>query len=170
MLQLQTEIIPTSVQLWQSELSTLSILSKHEVPKETKAALVAANLLLFRLPALQGNAIKTYKYNFFTFLPLNLYEQFKRAANLYFLALLILQVGIMATRALLSEAVALNLFPNVFLSQLIPDITTLPWYTTLVPLVVVLSITALKDLVDDLVRRLGFEAPRQPICGSEFEF
>lgn len=41
---------------------------------------------------LQGNAIKTYKYNVLTFIPLNLYEQFKRAANLYFLALLILQV------------------------------------------------------------------------------
>lgn len=40
----------------------------------------------------KGNAIKTYKYNFFTFLPRNLYEQFKRVANLYFLCLLILQV------------------------------------------------------------------------------
>ncbi|XP_067279795.1 phospholipid-transporting ATPase IC [Pseudorasbora parva] len=73
-----------------------------------------------------GNAIKTYKYNFFTFLPLNLYEQFKRAANLYFLCLLILQI--------------------------IPQISTLPWYTTLVPLVLVLGITAIKDLVDDLAR------------------
>uniref|UniRef100_A0A4W6CT01 Phospholipid-transporting ATPase n=1 Tax=Lates calcarifer TaxID=8187 RepID=A0A4W6CT01_LATCA len=73
-----------------------------------------------------GNAIKTYKYNVLTFLPLNLYEQFKRAANLYFLALLILQI--------------------------IPDISTLPWYTTLIPLVVVLGITAIKDLVDDLAR------------------
>lgn len=41
---------------------------------------------------LQGNAIKTYKYNPITFLPLNLLEQFKRAANFYFLILLILQV------------------------------------------------------------------------------
>ncbi|XP_051960985.1 phospholipid-transporting ATPase IC [Xyrauchen texanus] len=73
-----------------------------------------------------GNAIKTYKYNVLTFLPLNLYEQFKRAANLYFLCLLILQI--------------------------IPQITTLPWYTTLVPLVLVLGITAIKDLVDDLAR------------------
>uniref|UniRef100_A0A8C5NB18 Phospholipid-transporting ATPase n=1 Tax=Gouania willdenowi TaxID=441366 RepID=A0A8C5NB18_GOUWI len=70
----------------------------------------------------------TYKYNVLTFIPLNLYEQFKRAANLYFLALLIL--------------------------QLIPDITTLPWYTTLIPLVVVLGVTAIKDLIDDLVRLL----------------
>ncbi|KTG37553.1 hypothetical protein cypCar_00011129, partial [Cyprinus carpio] len=42
-----------------------------------------------------GNAIKTYKYNVLTFLPLNLYEQFKRAANLYFLCLLILQADIL---------------------------------------------------------------------------
>ena len=40
----------------------------------------------------QSNAIKTYKYNAFTFLPMNLFEQFKRAANFYFLVLLILQV------------------------------------------------------------------------------
>ncbi|CAN9504712.1 unnamed protein product [Ophioblennius macclurei] len=73
-----------------------------------------------------GNAIRTYKYNALTFLPLNLFEQLKRAANCYFLALLILQV--------------------------IPDISTLPWYTTLIPLVVVLGITAIKDLVDDLAR------------------
>ncbi|KAM3874536.1 phospholipid-transporting ATPase IC [Diretmus argenteus] len=73
-----------------------------------------------------GNAIKTYKYNALTFIPYNLFEQFKRAANLYFLALLILQI--------------------------IPEITTLPWYTTLVPLVLVLGITAIKDLVDDLAR------------------
>lgn len=46
--------------------------------------------------SLQGNVIKTYKYNVLTFLPLNLYEQFKRAANLYFLALLILQVRLKA--------------------------------------------------------------------------
>ncbi|XP_042310609.1 phospholipid-transporting ATPase IC [Sceloporus undulatus] len=73
-----------------------------------------------------GNAIKTYKYNPITFLPLNLFEQFKRAANFYFLVLLILQT--------------------------IPQITTLSWYTTLVPLLLVLGITAIKDLVDDIAR------------------
>uniref|UniRef100_A0A8C4L2R7 Phospholipid-transporting ATPase n=1 Tax=Equus asinus asinus TaxID=83772 RepID=A0A8C4L2R7_EQUAS len=73
-----------------------------------------------------NNAIKTYKYNVFTFLPMNLFEQFKRAANFYFLVLLVLQS--------------------------IPQITTLAWYTTLVPLLVVLGITAIKDLVDDVAR------------------
>ncbi|XP_068418688.1 phospholipid-transporting ATPase IC [Eschrichtius robustus] len=73
-----------------------------------------------------NNAIRTYKYNAFTFLPMNLFEQFKRAANFYFLVLLILQA--------------------------IPQITTLAWYTTLVPLLVVLGVTAIKDLVDDVAR------------------
>ncbi|KAI4817148.1 hypothetical protein KUCAC02_009427 [Chaenocephalus aceratus] len=93
----------------------------HHLPEFEKKV-----FLCIKKSRYSGNAIKTYKYNVLTFIPLNLYEQFKRVANLYFLALLILQI--------------------------IPDITTLPWYTTLIPLVVVLSITAIKDLVDDLAR------------------
>ena len=41
-------------------------------------------------------------------------------------------------------------FFNLF--QAIPQISTLAWYTTLVPLLVVLGVTAIKDLVDDVVR------------------
>ena len=41
----------------------------------------------------QDNTIHTAKYNFFSFLPLNLYEQFHRMSNLYFLFIIILQVG-----------------------------------------------------------------------------
>ncbi|NWS62381.1 AT8B1 ATPase, partial [Chunga burmeisteri] len=82
--------------------------------------------LCFKKSKYAGNAIKTYKYNPITFLPLNLLEQFKRAANFYFLVLLILQS--------------------------IPQITTLSWYTTLVPLLLVLGTTAVKDLVDDIAR------------------
>ena len=40
----------------------------------------------------QNNYISTSKYNVVTFLPKNLFEQFQRIANTYFLALLILQV------------------------------------------------------------------------------
>lgn len=84
------------------------------------------SFLWFKKSKYSGNSIRTYKYNPITFLPLNLIDQFKRAANAYFLALLILQV--------------------------IPQISTLPWYTTLVPLILVLGITAIKDLVDDIAR------------------
>ncbi|XP_043106554.1 phospholipid-transporting ATPase ID [Puntigrus tetrazona] len=73
-----------------------------------------------------NNSIKTSKYNVFTFLPLNLFEQFQRLANAYFVFLLIL--------------------------QLIPQISSLSWFTTVVPLLLVLSITLAKDLSDDITR------------------
>uniref|UniRef100_A0A8C1IE35 Phospholipid-transporting ATPase n=1 Tax=Cyprinus carpio TaxID=7962 RepID=A0A8C1IE35_CYPCA len=79
------------------------------------------------------NSIKTSKYNPFTFLPLNLFEQFQRIANAYFLFLLILQV--------------------------IPAISSLSWFTTVVPLVLVLSVTAAKDAIDDIVREVCCEPP-----------
>ncbi|XP_072353195.1 phospholipid-transporting ATPase ID [Scyliorhinus torazame] len=72
------------------------------------------------------NQIKTSKYNVFTFLPINLFEQFQRIANAYFLFLLIL--------------------------QLIPQVSSLSWYTTVVPLMLVLIITAVKDAIDDYHR------------------
>ncbi|XP_074851845.1 phospholipid-transporting ATPase IC isoform X2 [Carettochelys insculpta] len=93
----------------------------HEQPQFQKTT-----LLCFKKSKYAGNAIKTYKYNPITFLPLNLLEQFKRVANFYFLVLLILQT--------------------------VPQITTLSWYTTLVPLLLVLGVTAVKDLVDDIAR------------------
>ncbi|XP_046873824.1 phospholipid-transporting ATPase ID [Hypomesus transpacificus] len=73
-----------------------------------------------------NNAIKTSKYNIFTFLPLNLFEQIQRLANAYFLFLLCL--------------------------QLIPEISSLSWFTTVVPLLLVLSMTAAKDGSDDFNR------------------
>ena len=44
----------------------------------------------------QNNHIKTSKYTALTFLPLNLFEQFQRLANFYFLCLLILQVSMIS--------------------------------------------------------------------------
>uniref|UniRef100_A0A8C2GQG7 Phospholipid-transporting ATPase n=1 Tax=Cyprinus carpio TaxID=7962 RepID=A0A8C2GQG7_CYPCA len=72
-----------------------------------------------------SNCIMTSKYNIITFLAVNLFEQFQEVANTYFLFLLIL--------------------------QLIPQISSLSWFTTIVPLVLVLSITAVKDATDDYV-------------------
>ncbi|XP_047453988.1 phospholipid-transporting ATPase ID [Mugil cephalus] len=73
-----------------------------------------------------SNCIMTSKYNVVTFLPVNLFEQFQEVANTYFLFLLIL--------------------------QLIPQISSLSWFTTIVPLALVLSITAVKDATDDYFR------------------
>ncbi|CAF1156451.1 unnamed protein product [Adineta ricciae] len=73
-----------------------------------------------------GNEISTSKYNLITFLPKNLFEQFRRLANAYFLFLLCL--------------------------QLIPQISSLAPVTTILPLVFVLALTAIKDASDDIAR------------------
>lgn len=74
---------------------------------------------------LQNNYIKTSKYSVLTFLPLNLFEQFQRLANFYFLCLLVL--------------------------QMIPAISSLTPITTAIPLIGVLTLTAVKDAYDDFV-------------------
>ena len=73
-----------------------------------------------------NNKIRTAKYSKFTFIPRNLFEQFHRAANVYFLVLLILQ--------------------NC------PEMTSLSPITTLLPLMFVLLISAVKDGFDDYQR------------------
>ncbi|XP_060234521.1 phospholipid-transporting ATPase FetA isoform X2 [Meriones unguiculatus] len=94
--------------------------------KEEERILQANNRKFNSLFDYPDNSIKTSKYNFFNFLPINLFEQFQRLANAYFLILLVL--------------------------QLIPQISSLVWYTTVIPLVVVLSITGVKDAIDDVKR------------------
>ncbi|KAM4532174.1 phospholipid-transporting ATPase ID-like [Fundulus diaphanus] len=95
--------------------------------KKEEERLLRANDRAFNLSQQYAkNGIKTSKYNVFSFLPLNLFEQFSRLANAYFLFLLIL--------------------------QLIPQISSVPWFTTAVPLTIVLSVTAVKDANDDIKR------------------
>ncbi|XP_072804175.1 phospholipid-transporting ATPase IK [Vicugna pacos] len=93
------------------------------------------------------NVIHTAKYNIFSFLPLNLYEQFHRTSNLYFLLIIILQVGV-------------------------PEISTLPWFTLFAPLVCLLIIRATRDLVDDIGRhmsdRIINNRPCQVLMGKSF--
>ncbi|KAK8734416.1 hypothetical protein OTU49_006179, partial [Cherax quadricarinatus] len=72
------------------------------------------------------NFIKTSKYTLINFIPYNLFEQFQRLANFYFLCLLVL--------------------------QLIPVISSLSPITTAVPLIGVLTVTAAKDAYDDFQR------------------
>ena len=85
---------------------------------------------------LQDNHVKTSKYNIITFLPLNLIEQFTRVANTYFLILVLVQ--------LIPEVVAA-----------IPSVSSVSVATTIIPLVFVLGVTAIKDAFDDIVRPLA---------------
>lgn len=100
--------------------------SKAEKKEETERLLRANDPAYNGAFNYHGNTICTAKYSVLTFLPLNLFEQFQRLANAYFFVLLVL--------------------------QLIPWISSLTWVTTIVPLIGVLTVTAIKDAYDDIQR------------------
>ncbi|VDP00822.1 unnamed protein product [Soboliphyme baturini] len=69
----------------------------------------------------------TAKYNAVTFLPRFLFEQFRRYANIFFLFIALLQQ--------------------------IPDVSPTGRYTTAFPLLCILSVSAVKEIIEDLKRR-----------------
>ncbi|XP_065129808.2 phospholipid-transporting ATPase IA isoform X4 [Paramisgurnus dabryanus] len=73
-----------------------------------------------------SNRISTAKYNVLTFLPRFLYSQFRRAANSFFLFIALLQQ--------------------------IPDVSPTGRWTTLVPLLFILLVAAVKEIIEDLKR------------------
>eukprot|EP00039_Didymoeca_costata_P018864 m.335291 g.335291 ORF g.335291 m.335291 type:complete len:1116 (-) comp17563_c0_seq1:541-3888(-) len=73
-----------------------------------------------------ANVVVTTKYTFLTFIPKNLFEQFQRAANLWFLAMMIL-------------------------SQ-IPGLSPIAPITAVIPLVFVIGVTAIKQAIEDVGR------------------
>ncbi|KAG5658725.1 hypothetical protein KAF25_007278 [Fusarium avenaceum] len=93
------------------------------------------------------NHISTAKYNIASFLPKFLYEQFSKFANIFFLF----------TAAL----------------QQIPNLSPTNPYTTIAPLIVVLIISAVKELVEDYRRKQADNAlntsKARVLRGSSFE-
>ncbi|NXH16048.1 AT8A1 ATPase, partial [Bucco capensis] len=73
-----------------------------------------------------NNHVSTAKYNIVTFLPRFLYSQFRRAANAFFLFIALLQQ--------------------------IPDVSPTGRYTTLVPLLFILAVAAVKEIIEDIKR------------------
>jgi phospholipid-transporting ATPase len=93
------------------------------------------------------NHISTTKYNAFTFLPKFLYEQFSKYANVFFL----FTAGL----------------------QQIPNISPTNQYTTIVPLGLVLIVSAIKEAVEDSRRRSSDtslnHSPTKVLKGTSFE-
>ncbi|KOC64948.1 putative phospholipid-transporting ATPase IA [Habropoda laboriosa] len=74
----------------------------------------------------KNNRISTAKYSLLSFIPMFLFEQFRRYSNCFFLF--------------------------IALMQQIPDVSPTGRYTTLVPLIFILSVSALKEIVEDIKR------------------
>jgi len=78
------------------------------------------------LTAYSSNAVKTTKYTWYNFLLMNVYQQFHRLANFFFLF--------------------------VALLTLIPGITNISPLSCFIPLLFVLAVTAVKEAYDDVKR------------------
>ncbi|VDO36795.1 unnamed protein product [Onchocerca flexuosa] len=75
----------------------------------------------------RSNAISTTKYNIFSFIPRFLKEQFRRYSNVFFLVIALLQQ--------------------------IPDISPTGRFTTAGPFLIILSVSAIKEIFEDIKRR-----------------
>ncbi|XP_036980949.1 probable phospholipid-transporting ATPase VD isoform X3 [Acanthopagrus latus] len=93
----------------------------------------------------KGNAIRTTKYSLLTFIPMNLFQQFHRAANLYFLFLALL--------------------------NWVPVVEAFQKEITMIPLLVVLTVIAIKDALEDYRRYLSDKKVNnnvvQVFCGKQ---
>ncbi|TKA29747.1 hypothetical protein B0A50_03110 [Salinomyces thailandicus] len=93
------------------------------------------------------NHVSTAKYNIATFLPKFLFEQFSKYANLFFLFTAILQQ--------------------------IPNISPTNRYTTIVPLGIVIAVSAIKEMVEDNRRKSSDSqlnrSPAKVLRGTRFE-
>ncbi|CAH8514402.1 unnamed protein product [Schistosoma mattheei] len=78
------------------------------------------------------NNISTAKYNFLTFLPKFVTEQFRRYANIFFLVIALLQQ--------------------------IPGVSPTGRFTTLVPLCIILTVSAIKEVIEDFRRHRADDA------------
>ncbi|XP_043476989.1 probable phospholipid-transporting ATPase IA [Leptopilina heterotoma] len=74
----------------------------------------------------RNNHVTTAKYSILSFVPSFLFEQFRRYSNCFFLF--------------------------IALMQQIPDVSPTGRYTTLVPLIFILSVSAIKEIVEDIKR------------------
>ena len=101
------------------------IISSREVVLPEEYGFLSAVQRLWVISS-RSNTIRTTKYTLLTFLPKNLFEQFHRFANWYFLFIIIL--------------------------NFVPQIQAFGREVSMIPLLFVLSVTAIKDAFEDLRR------------------
>lgn len=85
-----------------------------------------------------GNAIQTTKYTLLSFLPRNLFEQFHRFANLYFLGIVLL--------------------------NWVPQINAFGKEVAMIPVLFVLGVTAIKDAFEDHRRFVSDKRVNNSTC------
>lgn len=105
------------------ELSHSATASEENTAPDVRVLHINRSNAEFDFP---DNSIRTSRYTMITFLPLNLFEQFRRLANFYFLLTVLL--------------------------QLIPDVSPFPLWSTASPLAFIIFVSAAKAAYEDYRR------------------
>nr|CAH8848752.1 unnamed protein product [Trichobilharzia regenti] len=105
---------------------------RSECPPQTDGSCRIVKVNSPQLTSYCKNDISTAKYNCFTFLPKFLVEQFRRYANIFFLVIALLQQ--------------------------IPGVSPTGRFTTLVPLCIILTVSAIKEMIEDFRRHRADDA------------
>jgi len=106
---------------WRRDISNTSKSEAEEIETRTLHIRDPESAHLF-----PDNTVSTAKYSFLNFLPKNLWEQFRRIANIYFLLISILQVS--------------------------TDLSPTNRFATVLPLTIVILVTMVKELLEDMKR------------------
>lgn len=91
-----------------------------------------------RTAEFQTNRIRTTKYTLLTCLPKNLYEQFHRVANVYFVFIALL--------------------------NFVPDVEAFSKEAALVPIILVIAVPAIKDAYEDYQRYIADKRINNQTC------
>lgn len=113
----------------EGKVSSQCVVTNRNEEEETNSRMLEVNrdgMWMNRDKKFPWNGIKTTRYNILTFVPVNLFEQFRRLANFYFF------IGV--------------------LLQLDESISPFPTWSVVTPFVFILSVTAIKEAYEDIKR------------------
>ncbi|ELP90467.1 hypothetical protein EIN_018160 [Entamoeba invadens IP1] len=123
----------------------IPLISPRDVVEKRSVNINTVNIF-DKITRFKSNVVKTSKYNAISFFPLVLIEQFRKLANVYFLIISIFQA--------------------------IPGLSPTGRFTTLFPLCIVLTISMLKELYEDIKRhrddkKINYKTTK---CWKNFEW
>lgn len=92
-----------------------------------------------------NNEVISSRYTIWNFLPKNLFEQFRRIANFYFLCIAVISVN------LRSIGFTYDLLTFILIAKMVTPSPVSPM-TSLLPLIFVVAVTAVKQAYEDFLR------------------
>jgi hypothetical protein len=116
-----------------------NLVASSSIPTSSLKSFIRTKSGWFLLTLIKFPIFSTCKYTWLTFLPRFLFDQFRKYSNIFFLFIVLLQVCLLSSLC------------NSELFQQIPNVSPTGHYTTAVPFMIILGVSAVKEIYADLV-------------------